>query len=531
MKRFALVMLVAASAGITGVAPAAATTGTTICVQKSKPHCYPTLQAAIDAAHDGDTIKLGPGTFAGGVSIAKSIDLVGAGAGATIISGGGPVLTIGVADATSEPTVSVARVTITGGVTHGDSPFAQGGGIQIPAAAGFTLGATVSLRDVVVTGNRAEPVMTSASPSGVKCPDGNDCPFAAAFGGGIYNTGTLSVTKSVISDNLASGVASDADGGGIWSALGAVSITNSVVVGNDAIAAIPNGRFAEGGGLFVESGSLSVKNTVVNGNSAQLTSELPVSAGGALIEMNANSGGIHVGDDVPTLIANTSISGNSVSAVDPSGEPVGFDAAMLIGSGPLTMRNTLITGNHATETVATTVDAGPGGSVLELDGGGTITGTRITGNDMTSISPNGDAAEAGALAVFTFNDDPKLVTVKDSVISGNTSTATSPAGSATVHGAGIYNNSLLDLRQVDVSGNTGTANGLSGAAEGGGIWNGIELSGPPVTLTLEHSSVTRNSLTGSAGIVVRGGGLFTSEPVTLTRSLIARNAPDQCFGC
>jgi hypothetical protein len=123
------------------------------------------------------------------------------------------------------------------------------------------------------------------------------------------------------------------------------------------------------------------------------------------------------------------------------------------------------------------------------------------------------------------------VTVKDSVISGNTATATSPAGSATVHGAGIYNNSLLDLRQVDVSGNTGNANGLSGAAEGGGIWNGVELSGPPVTLTLENSSVTRNSLTGSAGIVVRGGGLFTSEPVTLTRSLVARNAPDQCFGC
>ena len=68
-------------------------------MQKGKPHCYATLQAAVDAAPDGDTIKLGAGTFAGGVSITKSIDLVGAGPGATIISGGGPVLTIGVADA------------------------------------------------------------------------------------------------------------------------------------------------------------------------------------------------------------------------------------------------------------------------------------------------------------------------------------------------------------------------------------------------------------------------------------------------
>lgn len=123
------------------------------------------------------------------------------------------------------------------------------------------------------------------------------------------------------------------------------------------------------------------------------------------------------------------------------------------------------------------------------------------------------------------------MTVKDSVISGNTATATSPTGSATVHGAGSFNNSLLDLRRVRVSDNSGKATGLSGAAQGGGIWNGIELSGPPVTLTLARSSVTPNSLTASAGIAVSGGGVFTSEPVTLSHSLIARNAPDQCFGC
>lgn len=195
------------------------------------------------------------------------------------------------------------------------------------------------------------------------------------------------------------------------------------------------------------------------------------------------------------------------------------------------MRNSRITGNHVTETVATTAAQGPGGSVLELDGGGTITNTQIMGNDMTSGSPSGDAAVAGALAVFTFNEDPKLVTVKDSVISGNTATASSPTGSASIHGVGIYNNSLLDLRRVQVSDNSGTATGLSGVAQGGGIWNGIELSGPPVALTLANSSVTRNSLTGSAAITLSSGGLFTTQPVTLIHSLIGRNRPEQCAGC
>jgi hypothetical protein len=29
----------------------------------------------------------------------------------------------------------------------------------------------------------------------------------------------------------------------------------------------------------------------------------------------------------------------------------------------------------------------------------------------------------------------------------------------------------------------------------------------------------------------QGGGLYTASPVTLTRTVIAGNKPDQCFGC
>jgi len=82
-----------------------------------------------------------------------------------------------------------------------------------------------------------------------------------------------------------------------------------------------------------------------------------------------------------------------------------------------------------------------------------------------------------------------------------------------------------------VSGNFGTATGSAGTAQGGGIWDGVDLSGPPVQLTLVGTAVTRNSVTGSPGVTVQGGGLFTALPVTLTDSLIARNIPDQCFGC
>jgi hypothetical protein len=151
----------------------------------------------------------------------------------------------------------------------------------------------------------------------------------------------------------------------------------------------------------------------------------------------------------------------------------------------------------------------------------------------TSKSPNGLAAVNGALAVLNFNGDAQLVTVQDSRISDNTSEAVSESGSATMQGGGIYNDSLLRLRDVDVTGNSGRANGPTGIAQGGGIWNGVGLEPPgsPLQLTLEKTNVTENVVTGSSGIGVQGGGLFTTSSVTLVHTHIADNTPDQCVGC
>ncbi len=79
-------------------------------------------------------------------------------------------------------------------------------------------------------------------------------------------------------------------------------------------------------------------------------------------------------------------------------------------------------------------------------------------------------------------------------------------------------------------GNTATATGASGSAQGGGI-NNFTLGGPPPSLTLTDSAVLANKLTASPGITPQGGGLFTAFPVTLTRTVIAGNKPDQCYGC
>jgi hypothetical protein len=540
---------VTAAGGLALTAPPAL--AATLCVG-SGHGCYPTIQAAVNVAQDGDTITVGPGTFAGGVTIPASVHLQGAGPASTVIRGGGPVLTIGTFGAPAEPTVSISGVTITGGVTRSspesvpffgvDGVWAAGGGVEIPPDASLLSGATVTISDSVITGNHADPSATL--PSGIPCPGfpGDQCPFGAAVGGGIDSWGDLTLVNSTVSRNTVGAAAglpplsSDNDGAGITSDQGSLTLAGTTVTGNQAVAAAPNGRFAEGGGIYLGLGGsgggvLTVNHSAISGNTASLTSDLPSSFGGQVIDLQANDAGIHVDDGNAIAIENSAITGNLATGSDLAGEGESIDAAMSTGDSTLAIGNTVISGNTSLSKSGTTADVGPGGDAIEVDGGGTITNTAITGNVSAIVSPGGAAAVVGALGVYNFTNDPKLLTVRDSTISGNTLSAATTTGQATVQGAGIFNNSLLELTGDTVSNNTGTASGPAGTAAGGGIWNGVDLSGPPVQLTLVRTAVTRNALSAGPGIMVQGGGLFTTLPVTLTSSVIAGNVPDQCSGC
>jgi hypothetical protein len=76
--------------------------------------------------------------------------------------------------------------------------------------------------------------------------------------------------------------------------------------------------------------------------------------------------------------------------------------------------------------------------------------------------------------------------------------------------------------------------GEARSAQGGGIFAVDESAsdGPPDgPLILTNSRVTTNVLSGSSAITVQGGGIFATNPVTLTNTLIAGNLPDQCDSC
>ena len=381
------------------------------------------IAPAVAAASNGDTVRIGPGRYAGGIMIGISVRLAGAGADKTIIRGGGPVLTIGTYGASSEPTVSISGVTITGGITRSspesvpftgaNNVYATGGGVYIPPDAAMTGGATVTLSNSVITGNHADPSATV--PSGIPCPGfpGDQCPFGAAVGGGIDSWGTLTLVNSTISHNSVGAAAglpplsSDNYGAGITSDQGSLTLVGVTITGNQAVAATPNGRFAEGGGIYLGlagsgGGALTVKNTVISGNTASLISDLPSFFDGQLVSLQANDAGIHVDDGNSITIQNSAITSNLAEGSDLHGEAESLDAAMSTGDSPLVIANTVISGNTSISKSATTTDVGPGGDAIEVDGGGTIEDSAITGNLSTIVSPAGAAAVVGALGIYNF---------------------------------------------------------------------------------------------------------------------------------
>lgn len=534
--------LIAALAAAAGAAGAASGAPAAICV--GGPRCYSTVQAAVDAAPDGATIWIFPGMYAGGITIDRSVTLVGVAAAATRISGGGPVVTIG--SPTSAPTVSLVNLTITGGfVTH--NPQAPRCGPDVPRCGpGYAdatslgggieafPGTTVTIARSVVTGNRSSPALSTSSVKAT-CPGPAPCPASFGDAAGIDNWGTMTLVDTTVSDNHASAVQSN--GGGIATGNGSsLTLVDSRVTGNSAAATGAYGRFASGGGIFVASdATLRLENSSIDGNRAELRSTIPhpyPMQDGGTDQSNAFGGGIQLADGSTATIRNSSLNGNTVDVADPVGEPFGADAAFCACGGvPLTLENVRVQDNSVDVRVLDTADSGPSGpSAFEADSDATIRNAEISGNATNVTALSGDAGALGTL-LFIF-DGTVPPTVTNAAVRDNAANATAPNGAATVQGAGVVNNGPLTLTNVDVTGNRATATGLSGFAQGGGIWNGQLFGGPESPLTLVNSRVTRNVLSGSPGIVLRGGGIFTPGfPVALTVSSVSRNTPDDCVGC
>ena len=225
------------------------------------PGDFPTIQAGINAAQDGDEVVVADGIYTG----PGNRNVLFAGKAITLRSENGPTNCIIDCESLgrgfifyelSTPATVVDGFTITNGLGH------PGGAIY---AYYFS---SPTIKNCIITGNIGD----AGGGGGFYCAmcfstisntiiTGNT---ANGNGGGIYSEGgDLTIINSLISDNTAS-----LNGGGMYSDWGSTTIINSIFAENSA-------ANLAGGGYFAGKSNPSITNSIFWGNgSEQLYSDI-----------------------------------------------------------------------------------------------------------------------------------------------------------------------------------------------------------------------------------------------------------------
>jgi hypothetical protein len=341
----------------------------------------------------------------------------------------------------SSGTVSISGLTVTNGkaedgtAANSAANGGDGGGILNTG--------TLSLSDVTLTGNTAGSGGTGVNVGG-----------RGGQGGGVYNSGTLIMTSCIISGNNggrggnATSVPGDGgSGGGVFNSQ-SLTMTDCQVTANNSGGggdggASFGGNGGSGGGISINSGSGTgaLTNLVIANNHAGDTG----SHGGG-----GNGGGIDIEPLTVVTLTNSTVSGNR-SGTSSQGGP-GF-AGGILNQGVLTMTGSTIANN-------TTLYVG-GGILNRTIGAIKITNCTISGNQ----APDGggmyeDNSSGASLTNCTItNNSPNGITtstthpqIRNTIIAGDT-TGADVSGTFTSEGNNLIGKS---------DGTNGFANGSNG---------------------------------------------------------------------
>jgi CSLREA domain-containing protein len=384
-----------------------------------------TLRAALTSAAKGDTIDLtgvsGIITLASALpTISKDLNISGPGPSALIVSGAGAYRVFSISGYPS-PIVTISGLTIANGYAT------DGGG-------GISNSGTLTLNNVVVTGNHADE------------------------GGGIHNSKSVTLNNSIVTANTAT-----ADGGGINSH-GNVSISYSEISANTA--------GGNGGGI---AGGVSIDNSTVSTNAAS-------GSGGGIY---ANAGKVVI--TLSTISANTA---SGVAIPQSYYWPLGSGGGVYAFNCELDVSNSTFSSNSA---------SAQGGAIHSYPTAN-IDGSTFSGN---VAGTNGGAISDDFVVNENFSGGDFVVNVSNSTFYGN---------SAVGYGGGIYTggNSGLGVGGVysDQHGHlyvyNSTIAGNTSSSVGSGIY----------TLVVSYSTVYNSIVAGNT--FVSHGHTYTSYDVQVS---------------
>jgi predicted outer membrane repeat protein len=428
------------------------------------------LRDALAETPAGGTVDFQPGLSgtitltSGELAINKDLTIAGPGVNVITISGGNASRVFSISAST---TVTLSGLSISNGYVAG--PDARGGGIYNSGL--------LTLSVCILSENTSRGIGSGES-------------VAYSYGGGIYNTGMLTLTATLVSDNSATGGgrAIGSGGGGIYNAAtGTVSVTDSTLSDNPAVSLSVLSPRGVGGGIDNDGGTVTVTDSTLNSNAA-----------------GVGGGGIYSQLGMLT-VTSSSFSGNSTN---------GAGGGIANEGGTLLVSSSEFSHNLVTNTVP----------ALGVGGGISNDGT-ATATDCTFVN-NSAATGGGAL----FNRSDSTLTITNCNIDGNSARfgggIENDFGSLSIIGSRLSNNAVtysfglgggidnlgtLTISSSTLSGNT--------AFEGGGIANSSVS-----TVTITDSTLSGNST--PAGTTSMGGGIFNDGTLALTNCLASNNASD-----
>jgi hypothetical protein len=359
-RRFAPVLTLVALALMPGSAFAAITVNTTSdsgglggCIG-APGDC--SIRQAIEAASPGETVIVPSGSYtvsAGPLSIAQSLNVQGAGARTTSVTGTGVPKNVFVVDSPAGTTISGLTISA-GHVTGTEIAFLHGGAIL----------------------NQSGSVLTLAGDALVNTTlEKTDEKSGAVRGAGIANNGNLTIAASTISGNVerSKGPPSENQGAGLFNSGGTVSIVNSTIAGNGQVAS----EEASSSGSAIENlgTSIALQNVTIAGNtgSPAVRNIATLSASNSIV---SNGAGGNCEGTITSL-------GHNIESADECG---------FHGAGDLPGRNPLLgpLANNGGETDTTALLAGS----PAIDAGDPAA---CPGSDQRGVArPQGPACDIGA---------------------------------------------------------------------------------------------------------------------------------------
>ncbi len=278
---FRFIVLVLVGLALLVGAPRVRATGPCVNPGGTSP-CYATIKAAIAAALAGDTITVAAGTYyEHDIRVDKSLTIIGAGPGSTIVDGEGLNRVFNILIGNS---VYIAGVTIRNGVLGGG----PGGGILNAG--------TLTLEWSAISNN------------------------TATSGGGIANTGTLNLSISTVLSNTTT----FQGGGGIQNGSSDARMTlYNVLISNNRTL----GASRIGGGISMYNGSQATLRFVTLSSNG---------AGSTAFETTNSGGGIYADTSTALIIDQSAIISNTIT---------GGSGAGIYNQGAATLTNVTISGN------------------------------------------------------------------------------------------------------------------------------------------------------------------------------------------